>query len=47
MIYDADVSEASRKAIANIAYGLANKGVNRKQVATCHLDMGEARQTAM
>jgi hypothetical protein len=41
-LYDADVSEATRKAIPNIAYGLANKGVNRKQVATCHLDMREA-----
>jgi hypothetical protein len=40
---DSELSDQGRKDVANIAYGLANKGCNRKQVASCFLDKKEAQ----
>ena len=39
---DEEISDSARKSIANITYGLANKGRNRKQVAACYRDQAEA-----
>ena len=40
---DAELSDKGRKDVANIAYGLANKGRNRKQIASCFRDAAEAK----
>jgi hypothetical protein len=40
---DAELPDQGRKDVANICYGLANKGRNRKQVAACYLDEAEAK----
>ena len=40
---DEDLGDSARKTTANIFYGLANKGKNRKQVAACFLDEAEAK----
>ena len=40
---DEECSDPARKNIANIIYGLGNKGRNRKQVASCFRDEAEAR----
>jgi hypothetical protein len=43
-LYDDDeLSDQARKTTANIFYGLANKGRNRKQVGSCFLDVAEAK----
>ena len=39
---DPDISDQSRKEIANIVYGLCNKGTQRVQRAECYLDRDEA-----
>ena len=39
---DPDISDQSRKEIANIVYGLCNKGTARRQCAECYLDRDEA-----
>ncbi len=42
-LYDnEDISDQSRKEIANIVYGLCNKGTARRQCAECYLDHDEA-----
>ena len=40
---DEELPDRARKDVANICYGLANKGRNRKQVAACYLDGAEAK----
>ena len=40
---DGEASDQARKDVANIAYGLSNKGRNRKQIASCFLDEAEAK----
>ena len=43
---DEELPDRARKDVANICYGLANKGRNRKQVAACYLDEAEAKAVA-
>jgi hypothetical protein len=40
---DEECSDPARKDVANIIYGLGNKGRNRKQIASCFRDEAEAR----